>query len=84
MKVTVSVAPGDVTIVGPGTVHELPRPFQVFATQNPIEQEGTYSLPEAQLDRFMFSIEVGYPSEDEEVEIRGGYPARGGCACHPT
>jgi MoxR-like ATPase len=52
-----------------GTVHELPRPFQVFATQNPIEQEGTYSLPEAQLDRFMFSIEVGYPSEDEEVEI---------------
>jgi MoxR-like ATPase len=52
-----------------GTVYELPRPFQVFATQNPIEQEGTYTLPEAQLDRFMFSIEVGYPSEDEEVEI---------------
>ena len=41
----------------------------VFATQNPIEQEGTYPLPEAQLDRFMFSINVGYPSEDEEVEI---------------
>ena len=52
-----------------GAVHALPRPFQVFATQNPIEQEGTYSLPEAQLDRFMFSIEVGYPSEEEEVEI---------------
>ena len=47
----------------------LERPFQVFATQNPIEQEGTYPLPEAQLDRFMFSIDVGYPSEAEEVEI---------------
>ena len=52
-----------------GKVYPLPRPFQVFATQNPIEQEGTYTLPEAQLDRFMFSIDVGYPSEDEEVEI---------------
>ena len=52
-----------------GKVYELPRPFQVFATQNPIEQEGTYTLPEAQLDRFMFSIDVGYPSEAEEVEI---------------
>ncbi len=49
--------------------YTLERPFQVFATQNPIEQEGTYPLPEAQLDRFMFSIEVGYPSEAEEVEI---------------
>jgi MoxR-like ATPase len=47
----------------------LERPFQVFATQNPIEQEGTYPLPEAQLDRFMFSIDVGYPSEAEEIEI---------------
>ena len=52
-----------------GKVYDLPKPFQVFATQNPIEQEGTYTLPEAQLDRFMFSIDVGYPSEDEEVEI---------------
>ena len=52
-----------------GKVYELPRPFQVFATQNPIEQEGTYTLPEAQLDRFMFSIDVGYPTEAEEVEI---------------
>ena len=40
-----------------------------FATQNPIEQEGTYPLPEAQLDRFMFSVNVGYPSDDEEVQI---------------
>src|SRR6185437_13374692 len=43
--------------------------FFVLATQNPIEQEGTYPLPEAQLDRFMFNIKVGYPSRDEEVEI---------------
>lgn len=47
----------------------LEAPFQVFATQNPIEQEGTYPLPEAQLDRFMFSIDVGYPSEAEEIAI---------------
>jgi MoxR-like ATPase len=52
-----------------GTTHELPPPFQVFATQNPIEQEGTYPLPEAQLDRFMFQIDVGYPDEADEVEI---------------
>ncbi len=44
-------------------------PFLVFATQNPIEQEGTYPLPEAQLDRFMFQIDVGYPSAEEELEI---------------
>jgi len=47
----------------------LPEPFFVLATQNPIEQEGTYPLPEAQLDRFMFLIRVGYPSADEETEI---------------
>jgi len=52
-----------------GHTYELERPFHVFATQNPIEQEGTYPLPEAQLDRFMFQIDVNYPSEDEEVEI---------------
>ena len=62
-----AMAEGRVT--ASGSVHPLPQPFQVFATQNPIEQEGTYTLPEAQLDRFMFSIEVGYPSEAEEVEI---------------
>jgi MoxR-like ATPase len=47
----------------------LPKPFLVLATQNPIEQEGTYPLPEAQVDRFMFKILVDYPGEDEEVEI---------------
>jgi MoxR-like ATPase len=52
-----------------GKQHRLPQPFFVLATQNPIEQEGTYPLPEAQLDRFMFNINVGYPSEDEEFQI---------------
>ncbi len=51
------------------TTHLLPDPFQVFATRNPIEQEGTYPLPEAQLDRFLLEIHVEYPSEDEEREI---------------
>jgi MoxR-like ATPase len=49
--------------------HKLPDPFFVIATQNPIEQEGTYPLPEAQLDRFMFNIKVEYPSLDEEKQI---------------
>jgi MoxR-like ATPase len=53
---------GDQTLV-------LPEPFLVMATQNPIEQEGTYPLPEAQLDRFMLKIVIGYPSKDEEVKI---------------
>src|ERR687888_293028 len=53
---------------GAQTYH-LPEPFFVLATQNPIEQEGTYPLPEAQLDRFMFNIKVGYPTRDEEMEI---------------
>jgi MoxR-like ATPase len=52
-----------------GEVHRLDVPFFVLATQNPIEQEGTYPLPEAQLDRFMFNIRVEYPSIEEEVEI---------------
>ena len=51
------------------TTYELPRPFLVMATQNPIEQEGTYPLPEAQLDRFMLMIKVGYPTRAEEREI---------------
>lgn len=49
--------------------YPLPRPFLVLATQNPIEQEGTYNLPEAQLDRFMFKIKVDYPTPEEELEI---------------
>ena len=52
-----------------GETYPLDLPFLVFATQNPIEQEGTYPLPEAQLDRFMFLVDVGYPTEEEEVEI---------------
>ncbi len=52
-----------------GRWHKLPEPFFVLATQNPIEQEGTYPLPEAQLDRFMFNVMVDYPTEDEEFHI---------------
>ena len=52
-----------------GVRHKLPNPFFVLATQNPIEQEGTYPLPEAQLDRFMFDIQLDYPSYDEEIEV---------------
>jgi MoxR-like ATPase len=54
--------------VGDAT-HPLPRPFLVLATQNPIEQEGTYNLPEAQLDRFMFKVHVGYPNAEQELKI---------------
>ena len=52
-----------------GQSYLLPKPFFVLATQNPIEQEGTYPLPEAQLDRFMFNIYLDYPSKDEEIEV---------------
>jgi MoxR-like ATPase len=52
-----------------GQTRKLPAPFFVLATQNPIEQEGTYSLPEAQLDRFLFCLHVGYPTMEEEVKI---------------
>lgn len=51
------------------TTYRLPHPFLVLATQNPLEQEGTYPLPEAQMDRFMFKIVVGYPTKAEEMEI---------------
>lgn len=52
-----------------GKTYKLPEPFFVLATQNPIEQEGTYPLPEAQLDRFMFNLTLDYPSYEEEVEV---------------
>lgn len=52
-----------------GKKYELQRPFFVLATQNPIEQEGTYPLPEAQLDRFMFNVKLDYPSYDQEIDI---------------
>ena len=57
----------EVTVAG--TTYKLPEPFFVLATQNPIEQEGTYPLPEAQLDRFMFTLWVDYPSREEEAQI---------------
>jgi len=52
-----------------GQTHALPKPFMVLATQNPVETEGTYPLPEAQLDRFLFKIEIGYPSLEDEVGV---------------
>lgn len=52
-----------------GETHRLPEPFFVLATQNPIEQEGTYPLPEAQLDRFLVHVEVGYPAREDELKI---------------
>ena len=57
------------TVTSMGKQHALERPFVVFATQNPIEQEGTYPLPEAQLDRFMFSLWIDYPTAEQEEEI---------------
>jgi MoxR-like ATPase len=56
-------------VTASGTTYSLDLPFFVLATQNPIEQEGTYPLPEAQLDRFMLNIEIGYPDFDDEVQI---------------
>src|SRR5213594_4037469 len=56
-------------VTAAGQTHPLPSPFFVLATQNPIEQEGTYPLPEAQLDRFMFELRVNYPSQEEEEAI---------------
>src|SRR6185437_9903839 len=52
-----------------GVTMQIPQPFFVMATQNPIEYEGTYPLPEAQLDRFLFKLKMGYPSAHEEIEI---------------
>ncbi|MEC5189678.1 MULTISPECIES: AAA family ATPase [Geobacillus] len=58
---------GSVTV--DGVTRQLPQPFFVMATQNPIEYEGTYPLPEAQLDRFLLKLQMGYPSHDEEIEM---------------
>jgi MoxR-like ATPase len=58
-----------------GETYMMAPPFIVFATQNPLEHEGTYRLPEAQLDRFFFKVEVGYPSLEEEAEILAGHHA---------
>lgn len=63
-------------VTNDGTTYQLDEPFMVLATQNPIEQEGTYRLPEAQLDRFLFKIVVSYPSATEEVDILRGHHER--------
>ncbi|WP_254127006.1 MoxR family ATPase [Aquihabitans sp. G128] len=62
-----AMAEGQVTV--DGVTHELPPPFMVIATQNPIEHEGTYALPESQLDRFLMRISMGYPARDAELQI---------------
>jgi MoxR-like ATPase len=59
-----------------GTTHELARPFLVLATQNPVEYEGTYPLPEAQLDRFMVRVSLGYPEAGEEAAMLAGHASR--------
>ncbi|GAA4416958.1 MoxR family ATPase [Nibrella viscosa] len=59
-----------------GTTYPMAEPFLVLATQNPIEQEGTYRLPEAQLDRFLFKVVIGYPEPQEEIDILKGHHAR--------
>ena len=71
-------------VTAAGTTYELSPPFFVLATQNPIEQEGTYPLPEAQLDRFMFKLVVGYPSKREEEEIATRTTAEEASTVHPV
>ncbi|OZC04624.1 magnesium chelatase [Rubricoccus marinus] len=61
-----------------GTTYAMHAPFMVLATQNPVEHEGTYNLPEAQLDRFLFKVVVGYPSLEEEVRMLTQFQAHGG------
>ncbi len=65
-------------VTAAGTSYPLEEPFFVMATQNPIEQEGTYPLPEAQLDRFMFNLRIEYPSKDEEIRIVESTTSAGG------
>ena len=60
------------TVTVDGVTHELPKPFMVLATQNPIEYEGTFPLPEAQLDRFLLRVRMGYPSIPDEIRILEG------------
>jgi MoxR-like ATPase len=71
-----------VTVDGVG--HPVPRPFLVVATQNPVEMDGTYRLPEAQLDRFLMKLSVGYPSESVEVEVLRGAAGRSPEALDPV
>jgi MoxR-like ATPase len=67
-----------------GETMRLPEPFFVLATQNPIEQEGTYPLPEAQLDRFLFDVRIGYPSQDDEVAILRATTGAGSVTLRPV
>ena len=69
-------AMSDGTVSAEGSVHELPEPFMVVATQNPYEFEGTYFLPENQLDRFLMRVNLGYPSPDDELRILNVQPSR--------
>ena len=62
-----AMAEGQVTV--DGVIHELPRPFMVIATQNPVEFLGTYPLPEAQMDRFMMRLSIGYPEREQEIRM---------------
>jgi MoxR-like ATPase len=71
-------------VTAAGETMRLPEPFFVLATQNPIEQEGTYPLPEAQLDRFLFDVRIGYPSETEEVAILRSTTGAGEHPVEPT
>jgi MoxR-like ATPase len=72
------------SVTAAGQTMRLPEPFFVLATQNPIEQEGTYPLPEAQLDRFLFDIRVGYPTEADEVGILRATTGAKGAAIDPV
>ena len=72
------------TVTVAGQTHKLPSPFFVLATQNPIEQEATYPLPEAQLDRFMFELNVGYPSFEEEERIVSSTTGAGDVQIEPV
>ncbi len=72
------------SVTAAGQTMRLPSPFFVLATQNPIEQEGTYPLPEAQLDRFLFDIRVGYPTESDEVGILRATTGTQGAAITPV
>jgi MoxR-like ATPase len=67
-----------------GVTHTLEEPFHVLATQNPIEQEGTYPLPEAQLDRFLMEVRIGYPSRDEEIDIMDRHAGAPECTVSPV
>ncbi|MCM1039056.1 MAG: MoxR family ATPase [Ruminococcus sp.] len=79
-----AMAEGQVTV--DGAVHTLPQPFMVIATQNPVEFLGTYPLPEAQMDRFMMRLSIGYPAREQEIELarqvlEGKTPEKAGAVC---